>query len=58
MTPRTVPKTQPRATIVWLATAAIAALVVVLTGSPALALAAFVQDTDRANTRYGNWMFT
>jgi hypothetical protein len=29
-----------------------------LTGSPALALAAFVQDTDRANTRYGNWMFT
>ncbi|CAA9503882.1 MAG: hypothetical protein AVDCRST_MAG05-2606 [uncultured Rubrobacteraceae bacterium] len=36
----------------------VAAVLVVLAGSPALAAISTVQDTDREHTQYGRWMFT
>ena len=38
--------------------AIMAAALVLLSGHPASGAIATVQDTDRPNTQYGNWMFT
>jgi hypothetical protein len=57
-TTSTIPGQHRKALLAAVGAVLVAAALVVLAGSPALAAISTVQETDREHTQYGRWMFT